>query len=148
MLLLCLAMEVAPSAPGWWVSGRKGAPSPWSQAQVFALCKVPAKLGVPYTDPELALEVSKVCGGHPTKEAIRLLRNKFEEDADWYPGKASMDSQQPGRPKVMTPAQENAIAPSAMAMKVRGMEPSVGMVIAHCPKATLNPGTNGPFLPR
>ena len=119
MLLLCLAMEVAPIAPGWWVSGRKGALSPWSQAQDFALCKVSSKLGVPYTDPELALEVCKVGGGHPTKEAFRLLRNKFEEDAEWYPGKVSMDSQQPGRPKVITSAQENAIATSAMAMKAR-----------------------------
>ena len=73
-----------------------------------------------------------------------MLRNKFEEDAEWYPGKVSMDSQQPGRPKVITSAQENAIATSAMAVKARGMEPSVSMVIAHGPKATLNPGTNGP----
>ena len=55
-------IEFAPRAPDWWVSGRTGTLSPWAQAQVFALCWVSAKLGVSYTDPDLALEVCKVGG--------------------------------------------------------------------------------------
>ena len=138
-------MAGGPSGPAWWVSGRTGTLSPWSQALVFALCKVSAKLEVAYTDPELAQEVYKVGGGHPTRESIRLLRQRFEEDTCWYPGKVSEEAHQPGRHKVITPAQEHVIATSAMAMKARGVEPSVVSVVAHCPKATLNPETDRPF---
>ena len=46
------------------------------------MCKVAAKMGVEYTDPELAQEVYKVGGGHPSREAVRLLRTRFEDDKE------------------------------------------------------------------
>ena len=50
-----------------------------------------------------------------------------------------------GRPKVITGQQEHAIATSAMAMKERGLVPSVSAILASCPQATLNPETDEPF---
>ena len=139
------ALPDAPTGPEWWVSGRHGNLSPWPQSLVFALCKVADKLGVVYTDPELAQMVYKVGGGHPSREAIRLLHTKFEGDVEWYPGKVCEDAKPPGRPKVITAVQAQAIATSAMAMKARGEEPTVEAVVAHCPRATLNPDTANPF---
>ena len=46
---------------------------------------------------------------------------------------------------MITKAQENAIAKSAMTMKKKGLVPSVSAVIASCPAATLNPDTQEPF---
>ena len=46
--------------------------------------------------------------------ALRMWREKFDEDPDWYPGKTSEEAETPGRKKVITKAQENAIARSAM----------------------------------
>ena len=63
--------------------------SPWAQSQVFALCKISDKKGIFWYDTEIALEVYKVGGGHPSKQAIRKLREKFEADPAWYPGKVS-----------------------------------------------------------
>ena len=48
-------------------------------------------------------------------------------------------------PLIITKAQENAIAQSAMSMKRKGLEPSVSAVIAQRPQATLNPETEEPF---
>ena len=53
--------------------------SPWAQAQVFALCKISEKKGVFLYDSDIAQEVFKVGGGHPSREAIRKLREKFEQ---------------------------------------------------------------------
>ena len=50
----------------------------------------------------------------------RRYREKFEADKDWYPGTETEDAESPGRPKVITPTQEHAIARSAMAMKEKG----------------------------
>ena len=119
--------------------------SPWAQSQVFALCKVSDKKGIFWYDSEIALEVYKVGGGHPSKQAIRKLREKFETDPAWYPGKVSEDAGQPGRPKVITPVQEAALAKSAMVLKSKGIVPTAGSVIAQCKKASLNLETGEPF---
>ena len=74
-----------------------------------------------------------------------LWREKFEEDADWYPGKVSTDAQKPGRKKVITKTQEATIAKCAMSLKRKGVEPSVTEVVARCPTACLNPETDEPF---
>ena len=138
-------MPDVPTGPEWWVSGRQGTLSHWSQALVFAICNVADKMGAVYTDPELAQVVYKVGGGHPSREAIRLLRTRFDGDGGWYPGKVSEDAKPPGRPKVISAVQAHAVAHSAMAMKARGTEPTVEAVVAHCPRATLNPETAEPF---
>ena len=46
---------------------------------------------------------------------------------------------------MITGQQEHAIATSAMAMKERGLVPSVSAILASCPQATLNPETDEPF---
>ena len=74
-----------------------------------------------------------------------MYRERFEADAEWYPGKADVDAKSPGRKKVITKAQENAIAQCAMTMKEKGLVPSVPGILARCPKATLNPETDEPF---
>ena len=108
--------------------------SPWAQAQVFALCKISEKKGVFFYDSDIAQEVFKVGGGHPSRDAIRKLREKFEADPDWHPGKVSDDAGQPGRPKVITPTQESALAKSAMTLKSKGIMPTASSVIAQCKK--------------
>lgn len=46
---------------------------------------------------------------------------------------------------MITTAQENTIAQSAMNMKSKGLVPTVAAVVAQCPKATMNPETQEPF---
>ena len=138
-------MAAMPTGPQWWVSGRKGTLSPWAQAQVFALCKISEKKGVFLYDSDIAQEVFKVGGGHPSREAIRKLRDKFEADPDWHPGKVSDDAGQPGRPNLITPTHESALAKSAMTLKSKGIMPTASSVIAQCKKARLNPETGKPF---
>ena len=70
--------------------------SPWAQSQVFALCTVPDKKGIFLLDGEIALEVYKVGGGHPSKQAMRKLREQFEADPAWCAGKLSEGAGQPG----------------------------------------------------
>ncbi len=71
------------------------------------------------------MEVYKAGGGHPSKQAIRRLRDEFEADPAWNPGNLPEEARQPGRPKVITPVQEAALAKSAMALTSKG-------VCAHC----------------
>ena len=97
------------------------------------------------TTQRLQWRLSKVGGGHPSNVAIRKLREKFEADPDWYPGKVSDDAGQPGRPKVISPTQESALAKSAMTLKSKGIVPTAASVIAQCKKASLNPETGEPF---
>ena len=134
-----------PGAPEWWVSGRTGTLSPWSQAKVFALVKISAKKGLDLADWEIAAEVEKVGGGVPADNTIRLWREKFEADPQWYPGKQGQDAEKPGRKKVITKQQEATIAQSAMSLKRKGVEPTVSAVVAQCPAATLNPETGEAF---
>ena len=129
----------------WWTSGRHGTLSPWSQALVFALTTVSDKKSLNLTDTEIATEVVQIGGGHPTREAIRQLRDKFASDPQWYPGKKQDCSNLGGRPKVITGSQAHAIAKCAMSLKANGVEPTVSAVLSRCPTATLNHTTNQPF---
>ena len=138
-------MASDPTGPEWWVAGRSGTLSPWAQSQVFALCKISEQKGIFWYDSEIAMQVYKVGGGHPSRQAIRTLREKFEADPEWYPGKVSADAGQPGRPKVISPIQESALAKSAMTLKTKGIVPSAASIIAQCKKASLNPETGEPF---
>ena len=80
------------------------------------------------------------------RRALSGLRERFGADPKWYPGKdEDEDVSKGGRPKVITGQQEHAIATSAMAMKERGLVPSVSAILASCPQATLNPETDEPF---
>lgn len=136
---------VAPTGPDWWVSGRLGTLSPWSQSLVCAFSVVSNTRGLSLTDSEIAAQVSKVGGGHPTRNSIRVLRAKFEADVEWHPGKQDEEAGVPGRPKTITPQQQQALAKCAMTLKAKGIEPSAPQVIAHCPAASVNKDTGGVF---
>ena len=109
------------------------------------MLKISEKRKLDLTDREVAESVQKVGGGTPCENSIRVWREKFEADPDWYPGKQAEDAEKPGRKKVITKAQEAAIAKSAMSLKRKGVEPTVAAVTAQCPAATLNPETDEPF---
>jgi hypothetical protein len=112
---------------------------------VWALVKVSAKRGLSLSDPDIAEEVQTVGGGTPTSNTIRLWREKFEADPQWFPGKQTVDAEKPGRKKVITKQQEATIAKSAMAQKAKGVEPTAMLMKAMCPAATLNPETGEQF---
>lgn len=84
-----------PELPDWWMKGRTGTLSPWGQAQVWALVKVSAKRGLSLSDPDIAEEVQTVGGGTPTSNTIRLWREKFEADPQWFPGKQTVGKLSP-----------------------------------------------------
>ena len=129
----------------FWASGKKGSLSPWSQSLVAALLKLKdsKKLDLCYTD--IAKHVSKVGGGHPSKQAVAYLHARIQEDKKWYPGKEKEDAQKRG-PKVKFSSKQKAVlAQCAMALKKAGMEPTVARVIAKCPSAASNPATGSPF---
>lgn len=94
-------------------------------------------LGLSLTDDEIAEEVEKVGGGCPSRNTIRLWRETFAEDPDWYPGKQSSDCKKSGRKKTITAQQEATLAKSAMALKAHGVEPTAAAVKAQAPVAHL-----------
>ncbi len=119
--------------------------SPWSQAVAAALLKMSEKkdIGLSYSD--IATEVTKVGGGHPTKQAISDLAAAVAADADWYPGKISENAKKCGpKPKFSAKAKKR-VASSAMALKRRGEEPTVAAVQLQTPAATTNKATGGYF---
>ena len=79
---------------------------------------------------------------------LRIYREKFDADPHWYPGKADEEAEAPGRKKLITGQQENAIAQCAMALKDKGLVPTVSAILTQCPKATTNPETGEPFTPK
>ena len=69
----------------------------------------------------------------------------FEEDSEWYPNKKQAEGKRPV-PKVrFTQQKKRCVASAAMAIKEGGVEPTVDMVIARTPSASLNPDTGRPF---
>lgn len=97
------------------------------------------------TDNEMATHVTKVGGGHPSKNAVGAWRKIFAQDPAWFPGKTQEERAKPGPAKLLTAQKANAIASCAMAIKRSGLEPSVARVRERCPGATSNPDTGLPF---
>ena len=100
------------------------------------------QLELPYS--AIARSVSKIGGGHPTKQAISLMHKLILVDKDWYPGKVTEGTQKRG-PKIKKNAKgkKRAVALSAMSLKKKGVEPTVAAVVAQCPKAASNPRKRG-----
>ena len=109
------------------------------------MVKISAKWELHMDDNEIAAEVLKVGGGNPSNDCIRQYREKFENDPDWYPGKAAENAKAPGRKKVITKQSQQTIANSAMRAKAQGLEVSAELMYTRCPKATKNPETGEPF---
>ena len=67
-----------------WKTGREGTLSPLEQVRAWALFTVQKDGGgeaaVNYAD--IAARVTKVGGGHPTREAIRQLLDRVERSAE------------------------------------------------------------------
>ena len=131
--------------PPWWATARDDQLSPWALAQVQALIRCSEKFGLDLSDAQIAGEVTKGDGEHPTKQSIQKLRTLFASDPGWYPGKEKPGAKKRGPKPTMTEAKKRAIASAAMGLKRAGVEPSVSSVVEQAPRATLNPKTNAPY---
>ena len=78
-----------PSLQSLWKEGREGALSPLEQMRAWALREAQKDLGgeEAVNHQKIADRVTKVGGGHPSREAIRKFLDRVDEDSDWYPGK-------------------------------------------------------------
>ena len=65
------------------------------------MVKVSAMRGLNLSDQSIADEVQTVGGGTPASNTIRIWREKFEADPQWYPGKQTGDAEKPGRKKLL-----------------------------------------------
>ena len=91
------------------------------------------------TPPEGATETES-----PSRDAVRRLLVKVENDPDWFPGKSYQESF--GPKKLLTPQKRKAIALSMMTQKDKyNNEPSYEMAVSRCPNASQNPETGKPF---
>ena len=66
--------------------------SPWSQALVIAMLKLNSSKKPSFSYAEIAKHVSKIGGGHPSKQAIAALHGSTKKDKHWYPGKVKPDA--------------------------------------------------------
>ena len=103
--------------------------------------KMKKKHRVDMSFSDIAKEVTKVGGGHPSKQAVAELANNVAKDDQWYPGKVSAGAKKRGPKKKFTRGKQLRVAKSAMALKRSGAEVSVGAVLARTPKAATNPKT-------
>ena len=109
------------------------------------MLRVSDQKGLELSDGDIAAGVTKVGGGHPTKQSIAQIRLAIAEDPLWYPGKIKDGAKKRGPKPKLTEAKKLRIARSAMALKRAGVEPSVAGVVEKCPEATKNPDTSEAF---
>ena len=122
-----------------WKCGKKGYLSPLEQVKAWALSEAGK-------DPaEIAEKVVKIGGGHPSREAIRQLLDRIDEDPDWYPGKRAKAEY--GRKPVLRGTKRKQVAATAMRLKKQGVEPTYSSIVANCPAAVRNPDTGVPVRP-
>ena len=140
--VLCI---IAFTMTSLWKSGKKGSLSPWSQALVVAMLKLCSSKKLELSYAEIAKQVSKVGGGHPSKQAIAALHGSTKQDKHWHPGKVKPSAQKRGPKTKFSKAQKHTVASSAVALKKVGVEPTVANVIARCPRAATNPATGEAF---
>ena len=125
-----------------WTHAKRGTLTAWSEAKVWALREVylEAHGGKTYgLNAWIHTRVKKAGGGNPSPEAIGQLLAKIDDDEAWFPGRryGSMG----GRPKALSETNRGVIARSAMAMKENDEEPTWESVLAHNPRAAINPQT-------
>ena len=103
-----------------WKSGRRGNLCPLEQVRAIALRDAYTDLpgALPKSGGQAALlsaiaeRVTKIGGGHPSKEAIRLLLERYDADpSGWYPGKS--DQAKFGPSPVLNGAKRRCIATAA-----------------------------------
>ena len=91
---------------------------------------------------KIAERVTKVGGGHPSREAIRRFLERVDDDPEWYPGK--IYGKRRGPQPVLQGKKRKQVAKSAMDLKKEGAEPTYGAITARCPTAVQNPDTGKP----
>ena len=84
----------------------------------------------------------KPVGDHPSKGAISEFFQKVDSDPEWFPGKHS--DEQRGPKRLLRGPKLTAVVSAAKRLKAEGTEPTYSVVVAACPKATLNPATGQP----
>ena len=134
-----------------WLGGREGTMSGQTQARAWALKEVwKEDHGEKNTYGMLGHIASKLYTitpprkkkENPTPSAVRQLFEKMDNDKEWFPGKT--DRVKFGPEPAINGTNQAVIARSAMNMKEKGAEVTYPQVVAHNPKACLNPGTNRP----
>ena len=86
-------------------------------AQARALLRVSGKCGLGLSDGQIAEQLPKAGGGHPTKQSIQQLRLTIASDPLWFPGKAKPGAQKRGRKPKLTEAKRIRIAKSDTSLK-------------------------------
>ena len=90
----------------------------------------------------IAAQVTKVGGGSPGRDAIRVLLERIDSDPAWFPGKSYQQSFGPA--PAMSKTNQHVVAKSLMKAKEEGIEPTYAVALARCPRATVNPHTQRP----
>ena len=129
-----------------WKHAPEGRLSPLEQMKAFAMREVMRKTRDGEVNLATIANFVTTEGKprqHPSREAIRRLFLRLDDDDDWFPGKSYQESF--GPKPLMTPAKRKQIASTAMDIKKAGDEPSTQAVIAKCPVSTYNPVTRLPF---
>ena len=93
-----------------WNSGKKGSLSPWSQALVVAMLKLNSSKKLSFSYAEIAKHVSKVGGGHPSKQAIAALHGSTKKDKHLYPGNVKPDAEKREPKSKFGKAQKHIVA--------------------------------------
>ena len=128
-----------------WLSGREGRLSPFEQVKAVAYRDVMRDLGVPEFGmlAKIAAKLEKMGGGAPTGEALAELFTKVDRDPRWFPGKRTGARRGPKR--TLRGSSARILAEGAMRLKRRKVQPTYAKVLAHHPKASMNPATGKPF---
>ena len=79
---------------------------------------------------------------HPSSQALGQLFDKMDNDQEWFPGQS--DQGRHGPAPAINGTNQGIIARSAMTMKENGKEVTYPQLVAHNPKACVNPATNRP----
>ena len=128
-----------------WLSGREGRLSPFEQVKAVAYRDVMRDLGVPEFGmlAKIAAKLEKMGGGAPTGEAPAELFTKVDRDPRWFPGKVAGARRGPKR--TLRGSNAHILAEGAMRLQRRKVQPTYAKVLAHHPKASMNPATGKPF---
>lgn len=127
-----------------WKSGRVGNLCPLEQLKAMVYREVLLETGTPEhkLNSTIATKLKKLGGGAVTRQAVGQLLAKYDEDAEWYPGKSYQTSFGPA--PALNGAKRRCVAQAAMSLKQQDLEPTYALVLAQCPKAALNPNTKKP----
>jgi hypothetical protein len=94
--------------------------------------------------PWIAERVTKVGGGHPTKQALSLFFGKVDADPNWYPG--AHNGEKRGPAPLLTPAKRRCIAASAMRRLPRLLRGMLG-ADARLPRVVFTDRGTGMYTP-